>query len=213
MKVTFEYKREKDIWCLLNFGNKSVNSSNPSKTYEKLTVFCGENPNEENTSMFIDKYLLDNDLSIKEYVSKYQNDWDKIADKFQEIAEKVFGVSLSENTTAYLSINTRCPYCIEENYFFVSLPTESSIRTTMHELWHFYTWYRFGIVWEEKLGKQKYNEVKEALTILLNIECKNLLAEGIYDGGYPQHKELREEILRLWELDKNVDNLWSKLVK
>jgi hypothetical protein len=82
----------------------------------------------------------------------------------------------------------------------------------MHELWHFYTWQVFGREWENKLGKQKYNEIKEALTVLLNVECKNLLPEGITDNGYPQHKELREKIVVEWEKDKNIEKLWGKLV-
>lgn len=212
MKVTSEYKKEKDIWCLLKYGKGSMNSSTQTKVYEQLVSFCGEDLNEENTSKFIDKYLLGNNLNVEEYISKYQNNWDKISDRFQEITENIFGVSLEEDVTSYLTVNNRCPYYIEGSYFFVSLPTESSTRIAMHELWHFYTWYKFGIVWEEKLGKQKYNEIKEALTVLLNVECKDLLPEGAEDKGYPQHQELRKEILKLWEEDKNIDNLWNKLI-
>jgi hypothetical protein len=40
----------------------------------------------------------------------------------------------------------------------------------MHELWHFYTWYGLGVDQEERLGKEKYNDLKEALTVLINIE-------------------------------------------
>ncbi len=82
----------------------------------------------------------------------------------------------------------------------------------MHELWHFYTWYRFGL-YEEKIGKQRYNDIKEALTVLLNVECKDLLPEDKQDNGYEQHKELREQILQIWSRDKNIENLWKKIVE
>ena len=82
----------------------------------------------------------------------------------------------------------------------------------MHELWHFYTWYSLGIDQEEKLGKQKYNNIKEALTVLLNVECKDLMLEGAYDSGYPQHKELRDKIIELWEKEKNISKLWEQII-
>lgn len=77
----------------------------------------------------------------------------------------------------------------------------------MHELWHFYTWYKFGFEWEEKLGKEKYNNLKESLTVLLNVECVNLLKEKVYDNGYPQHQELRKNILKIWNKNKDIDYL------
>lgn len=47
--------------------------------------------------------------------------------------------------------------------------------------------------------------------MLLNAECKDLLPEGVQDNGYPQHKELRERILKLWSQEKDMDLLWKKL--
>ena len=82
----------------------------------------------------------------------------------------------------------------------------------MHELWHFYTWYELGSHWVEKLGTSKYNELKESLTVLLNIECGDLLPAGIQDIGYPQHQDLRNKILQYWEKDRNMKNLWNYLV-
>ncbi|MDQ5957331.1 MAG: hypothetical protein QG614_306 [Patescibacteria group bacterium] len=82
----------------------------------------------------------------------------------------------------------------------------------MHELWHFYTWCGIGFYQEEKIGKQKYNDLKEALTVLLNVECKDLLSEGVIDIGYHQHKEIRHKILEYWEKDKNIVKLWDYLV-
>ncbi len=79
----------------------------------------------------------------------------------------------------------------------------------MHELWHFYTWYGLGIDQEEKLGKAKYNDLKEALSVLLNVECKDLMSEGKHDKGYPQHAELREQILHFWENEKDIRKLWD----
>ena len=211
MKVIFNYNEEKDIWCLLNYGKSSNNSTTPTKTYEELISFVGENPRKEDASKFIEKYMRDQSVNVQEYINRYQNDWETVADEYQRIAEKIFGVSLPKDVTVYLSINKRCPYNIGGNYFFVPVPAFGQRKIAMHELWHFYTWYKFGITWEEKIGKQKYNDLKEALTVLLNIECKDILPRDIYDLGYPQHKELREKIVQIWLETRDIDKLWERL--
>ena len=83
----------------------------------------------------------------------------------------------------------------------------------MHELWHFYTWHSFGITEEGTMGKQRYNDIKEALTVLLNIECKDLLPDGVKDEGYSQHKKLRGRIVELWSKDKDIHRLWETLTQ
>lgn len=82
----------------------------------------------------------------------------------------------------------------------------------MHELWHFYTWYSFGINEESKIGAEKYNDIKEALTVLLNIECAHLWPEGVEDKGYPQHQELRGEIVKWWQENPDIKDVWAKAV-
>ena len=150
----------------------------------------------------------------QELQEAFQKDWEIIGDIFQNIAEIIFGITISRDITVYLTINERCPYDIENNFFFVSMSISSSVRKTiMHELWHFYTWHGLGAKELEKLGVQKYNDLKEALTVLLNVECKDLLPEGIPDMGYPQHKELREKIVEFWKKDKNINNLWEYLTR
>jgi len=211
MKVAFEYDKEKDVWCLLNRGKSSNNSQLPTKVYERLVTSCGENPTPEATATFIDEYIADNGIDVQQYITKYQEDWDTVADEYQKRAEAIFGVFLPNDVKGYLTVNNRCPYSIDKDYFFVSMPTSSARRTTMHELWHFYTWYGLGTTQEEKLGKQKYNDLKEALTVLLNVECRDLMPEGMHDDGYPQHKELREKILQFWAQDRDINKLWTSL--
>lgn len=210
MKVNFKYDKEKDVWCLLNYGRSSMNSKTITKVYQKIIDKFGENISPDAISDFISDYLKESNLNIEKFILEYQMGWDNISEKFKTKAEEIFNVKLDSDITAYLSINNRSPYNIPENYFFVSVPAYMR-KTVMHELWHFYTWYKFGIVWEEKLGKQKYNDLKEALTVLLNIEFKDFLNE-VEDVGYPQHKELRNKILEIWNEDKNIEKLWEKII-
>lgn len=214
MNLVFGYNKEKDIWCLLNKGKSSSHSQNATKQYQQLTEKYGENLSTETVGEFIDSYLLDKNVSIEKYINLYQKDWDTVSEEYHRRAEEIFGTKLSTDIKAYLTINSRCPYGIEENYFFVTVPTYDYIarKTVMHELWHFYTWYGLGADQVEKLGAQKYGELKEALTVLLNVECKDLLPEEVEDSGYSQHKELREKILQYWEKDSDIKRLWEYLL-
>ena len=209
MKVTFQYNKERDMWCLKNKGKASNNDSNPTAVYQSLVARYGEEPTWEDISAFIDAYIAEKNINMEHYLAAYQAEWNAIADQYVQRAESIFGASLQEDVTAYLTINNRCPYNILQNYFFVSVPTRSASRTAMHELWHFYTWYSFGSEEENRLGKKKYNDLKESLTVLLNIECKDLMLEGVVDGGYPQHKEVRARVLDLWRHDRDIKKLWN----
>lgn len=212
MQVNFTYDRIKDIWCLLNKGRSSNNSKNPTKQYEQLVAKFGENPTAEDVAVFVDEYIIQNNIDIQKCVEDFQKDWKTTSAEFQIRAEAIFNVSLPDNVTAYLTINGRCPYSIPNNFFYVSIQSAQVRRTVMHELWHFYTWYGLGIDQEEKLGTQKYNDLKEALTVLLNVECKDLLPEGVLDSGYSQHQEMREKILEYWKKNKDIKDLWNYLV-
>lgn len=213
MQVNFTYNKDKDIWCLINKGKSSNNSQNPTRQYKQLVDKYGENPTVENTADFIDEYISENNIDIQKRVADFQKDWENVSVDFQKRAEGIFGTSLPNNVTTYLTINDRCPYSIQDNFFYASIQSTRATRTVMHELWHFYTWYGLGIDQEEKIGKQKYNDLKEALTVLLNVECEDLLPSGVIDTGYPQHQEIRGKILEYWKRDRNIKNLWNYLVE
>jgi len=214
MKPTFTYDRHHDIWCLLHYGKTSTNSSASTKIYEELVTGYGKNPSDNDASEFIEAHLTKNNLTVENLVKNLQENWEKISTEYHKRAENIFGVIVPHDITAYLTINTRCPYDMKHALLYVSTTYPDAVnKTAMHELWHFYTWYKYGSEWEKKLGTEKYNEIKEALTVLLNVECQDLLPEGITDKGYPQHQELRQKILELWSKNKNMETLWNILVR
>ena len=213
MQVNFTYDKNKDIWCLLNKGKSSNNSQNLTKQWEQLVTKCGENPSVEDVAVFVGGYIAENKIDISRRIEDFQKDWESIAVEFQKRADIIFGTPLPNDVTAYLTVNSRCPYNIQDNFFYVSLQSSQARRTVIHELWHFYTWYGLGAEQEEKLGKQKYNDMKESLTVLLNVECEDLLPEGVNDTGYSQHQGMREKILEYWKKDRNIVNLWNYLAK
>lgn len=212
MKLTFTYDKSRDIWGISHYGKGSNNSLSPTKVYEEIVAEYGETPSESDISEFIEKYCVQNNVQMDEYISLFQKEWNSVESDYHKRDKEIFGVTIPSDTVAYLTINNRCPYDIEKNLFFVSAPGYSSTKTAMHEFWHFYTWYKYGKEWERKIGLQKYNDIKEALTVLLNVEYKDLIPGGIEDWGYPQHKELRGKILQIWSKDRNMDALWNTLV-
>jgi len=212
MNLSFKYDRQKDVECLLQVGPGGHNSPYPTPEYKLLVTEVGDSPNEDSTNQFIDKYLKEKNFDISEYTLKYQDDFDEISEEFQKRAEKIFKVSIKDDVTAYLTVNRRLPYNLKENYFFVCVGKETQRRSVMHELWHFYTWHKYGQVELKKLGFNKYNDIKESLTVLLNVVYADLLLEGLKDEGYPQHQKLRGYILKCWHENSDIDDVWQKAV-
>ncbi len=208
--LRFVYDTEKDIRCLLDWGKSSNNSQVATLQYTQLIARYGENPSVDDTRGFIEEYCLERKIDRRGCVEKFQNEWNKVAGEYHKKARQVFGVSLPGDITAYLTINSRCPYDINGGYFLVSMSAQSGNVIAMHELWHFYTWYGIGIGEEERIGKAKYNELKESLTVLLNEECGDLYPEGMTDLGYPQHAQRREKILELWRKKKDVRSFFGE---
>ena len=211
MNVIFDYDKPKDIWCLLNKGKASNNSQKPTKAYQQLINEFGDAPSEQDATTFIEKYITEQNIDVKKTIDRYKNEWLGVADKFQKRAEVIFNTTLPNDIAAYLTVNSRLPYDIEGNYFFVHMNSKTVRESVMHELWHFYTWYGLGLHQEKLLGKKKYNDLKEALTILIDIECKDLMPENAHDSGYPQHEELRNEIKKLWLENKNINFVWQQI--
>ena len=219
MMLNFRYNTQSDIWCLMNYGKSSTNSAHPTAVYKEMadavTTEIDKEITEEKCRNFISNYLSRNNIDMNKVAKKYNAEWKKVAEIFEERANQFFRVSLSQGIDVELSINNRSPYNVPDGFFFCAVPTRSSNLTCMHELWHFYLWEKYGLEWETKLGKQKYNNIKEALTVLLNEIFQDILDDK-KDSGYPQHSELRKEILEIWnstdENNRNIENMWAKIV-
>jgi ribosomal protein S18 acetylase RimI-like enzyme len=206
MKITFTYNEDSDIDCLLSKGPGSKNRPDQqTKTYAELLRYTSDIKNKEKVREFVRKYIQEHKLNLSEITRRLQVEWDKVGAEFERRAELIFGMSLDKDINAFLTITGRFPYNIERNLFFVPVLQNSANRVAMHELWHFYTWYKFGNQ-QNKLGAQNYNDIKESLTVLLNLECTDLMDED--DKGYPQHQDLRAFISDKWLETKNIDKVW-----
>jgi hypothetical protein len=212
MKIIFKYDENSDIDCLLDKGPGSNNQpSLQTRTYAELLKFTVDVKNIEKVREFVRKYIQEQGLDLPKKALELQEEWNKISNEFEKRAEKIFGVKVNDTISAYLTITGRFPYNLEQKLFFVSVLRNSANSIAMHELWHFYTWHKFGQEQMIKLGPQKYNDLKEALTVLLNLECADLM-NGEFDKGYTQHQELRKQITEYWLKNKNISGLWEYLV-
>ncbi len=208
MKILFKYDEDKDIDCLLSKGAGSINQpGSKTKTYLALEAFTSDVNDRIKVREFVRKYILDNKIQLEVLCISMQKNWDKVGVSFEKRAEKIFGVQISDTITSYLTITGRFPYNTKHRFFYVSTNTTNINSTAMHELWHFYTWEKFGEREMMRLGMNKYNDVKEALTILLNLECSDLMNAN--DFGYPQHQALRKVIADTWLKTKNIEDAWD----
>ena len=211
MKLHFLYNIEKDIENFIK-GTRAVNSKKPTKFQTLFSEKYGENFEAEKVKAFIEEQDKINGFDANEEIVAVEERW-KIAEPiFVERVEKIFGISYpAPIVTVYLTHNERCTYNIEQNYFFTR-GSEFSNNTIMHELLHFYTWHAFGKkLLDEGLSKLLYNDIKESLTELLNLEFSDLM-NGKPDTGYPQHREMRAKIRELWQTEKDIETLVSKLL-
>jgi hypothetical protein len=109
----------------------------------------------------------------------------------------------NENITAWLTVHDRCSYNFERDEFFIHLNQRTTNKTIMHELWHWYFYYTIGKGIKKQYGYAFFNDIKEALTVILNIEFKDFLA-GVMDKGYSQHATLRQLITQIYQQNKDI---------
>lgn len=212
MKLHFTYNTDKDIENFIN-GTRAVNSKKPTKFQIAFSEKYGDNFESEKVKEFITEQDTITGFDANKEIVAIEERW-KIAEPiFIERAEKIFGISYpAPIITVYLTHNERCTYNIEQNYFFVRIGSEFSTNTIMHELLHFYTWHAFGKkLLDEGLSKLAYNDIKESLTELLNLEFSDLL-NGKNESGYPQHQEMRAKIHEMWQAKKDIGAVINTLV-
>ena len=77
----------------------------------------------------------------------------------------------------------------------------NSAIPSMHLQFHYYFEKDLII----KIGREKFGDLKEALTILLNEEFRDLWI--VEDKGYEIHQELRKRISEQWKKNKDFDEL------
>ena len=98
-----------------------------------------------------------------------------------------------DNFTVFLTSLNRWPYNYTQGYTWSHVTRKWYIKAFIHELLHFQTIrYYKNYIMKQLNDEKKFEDLKEALTFLLNYEFKDTIEWP--DNGYPQHQELRKQL-------------------
>jgi len=212
-KVIFKFNKEKDLW---NHWHKS--NWKPSwadfNVSPKIKEICeGKSLEECKDALSNHLIKLQNSIIIEINLECVQKAWKEIEDDFFKRMNHVMKHNFNEDITAYLTTAGICPYDPNEPSFmfslFYSLP--KTLETCGHEIMHLYFHKFYWNVVEKEIGKEKTADLKEALTVLLNMEFKDLWF--IEDKGYKPHKKLRAFIKEKWREEKDFEILLEKCIE
>jgi len=216
-KVIFKFDKEKDIWnihatCNYKAGHIEIEKWIKNKDILRL---CENKKLEEVKEELKQRHSkLYDSGAIEIFCKAVQQYWNKINDEyFKRLSRITKKPIFTEKFTGYTTIVGRCPYSTEENWFMFSLssPILNACKTTGHEIMHlqFHNYYDKEII--QEIGKEKTWMLKEALTVLLNLEFRDLWF--VKDEGYKPHQELRNFIEETWKKKKDFDYLLRKCIK
>jgi len=152
-------------------------------------------------------YFPKNKEKRERTLKKIQIHWDKIEkdyfSKLEEIHERPFSY---KKVRGILSTANRFGYDTGKDCWFATDFKNGPFRASyvaMHELMHFMFHKHFWKFCEKNgLSWKQIWDIKESMTILLNIEFYKLLF-GIKDSGYPEHQKIRAFIKKSWPRRKN----------
>ena len=207
MKVVFAYNTQEDANNLLR-GLQSKNNSRPSRIEGSYLARVGGHVSLDTAIAFVRHYRRIRDIDVQAQVNRINGAWATVDDLFTLRAQQLFKYKWSgPSARGFLTIDTRCTYSTDRHVFYVSINSEQPLKNIMHELFHLYTWHalpRHGCA--DILSLVHYNDLREALTELLNVLFSDLLS-GAADRGYPQHAHLRSRIRDLWHKHQDLYSL------
>ena len=217
-KVIFKFDKEKDLYNIWETCNFKSNWSNNFKKGipEKIIELC-ENKKFDEIKKELEKYQKRiHSLELIPIIEKSFNEsWNKINKEFFKRLEKIMKQPFCcKEVTGYLTSVSRCPYNFkkENASFFVPIfkGIPGAMHIAAHELIHIQFHNTYWKQVEEKIGEEKTADLKEALTVLLNLEFKDLWI--VPDKGYAPHEKLRKFITQQWKKKKDFEVLLDKCV-
>ncbi len=215
-KVIFKFDKERDLYNVWETCNKTSIFKDFKKTVspEILKICEGKTFEECKKPLKEHQKKLYNSGFIELFAKTLQKAWDKINDEYFKRLEKVMKKPIYSNKfVAYLTTVIRCPCDLKDFSFMVSFfrSISESLKTPCHEIMHFqfYKYYWENV--EKRIGNEKTSHLKEALTVLLNLEFKDLYF--FEEPGYDIHKKLRKFISVQWKKKPDFDVLIDESIK
>ena len=192
MNVTFEYDPAMEL-APLKSGMSGQHDA--SKTELALRAIR-DNVNyldKDAVEQWIKLIIREDGLDLEDDAKRISEAWKKVESEAGLRLAKMFATDWNPgNVIAYLTLSQRCPYRFPI-YFWVYRGNKYGIRSCFHELQHFYTHALIEPLFKSAGQSERFGDFKEALTVLLNQDCLDLMR--MEDRGYPQHQDLRSQLL------------------
>lgn len=152
---------------------------------------------------------------LNSVVADINKEWLKIEKDFLTKLEKIHKKSFPYNSVkGVVSSANRFGYNPNQRWFAVSMFRNKfmAIDIATHELMHFmFHKYYWKICSDKELSWKQIWDIKESLTVILNLEFSNIRFEEDY--GYPEHKKIRTTIEKSWKKNHNFRKAIESAIK
>ncbi len=150
-----------------------------------------------------------NKTLLKSLLRDINSEWLKREEKFIKRLEKIHKHPFKfKGIRGVLSTGPMYGYSTKDKWFAAKMLSNKFIvlDAAMHELMHFmFHEYYWNECKKAGLAEEKIWAVKEALTVLLNVEFADMMFG--FDKGYEPHKRMREAIAKAWAKDPDFDKV------
>lgn len=200
MKINFSYNPAKDaenyVWSVFKFSHISHGYVNlrdillSGITNEKVRGFIENGKDVDEVRNNITD-ALGSDPERTEWENKavqLSESWNELGDQIVFTLESLYGMDNPfDEVTVDLTTLPICPYNFKERQIYVSAKpsVQFQLRILLHELNHFFFYWKYAKDYSEKLGKEKFELLKESMTIFTNPEQK----------GKPNEEPLRKHFI------------------
>lgn len=198
-----------DAWNWWQACNKISHGVDWKQRIEEPLRFelAGKDQNEANAILlpYLERYYTDHQAELQTKLAEAQRLFDIQSPQAFKLMEKVTNKPIYRDSfTCFLTTFPRCPYSLEEGYVWLCAlwPAKCYLGTFLHELLHFQFLHYYARIPElGYLTSAQIDFLKEALTVILNDVFLPFMCQN--DKGYEIHQELRAELKRFWEQNKD----------
>jgi hypothetical protein len=191
MNVRFVFDPRMEVYPL-RLGRGGANSSKQTPYYDRALAAQVVLQDDESVEAFVLDTIAQDGIDIQQAAERISGAWESVAAQVGTTFAKMFDTTWQpDDVTAYLTLSTRCPYQYP-SHFWIYYATTLPVASCLHELQHFYAHKLLLPIFEKANKKELFNDFKEALTVLLNVEFANVIERK--DEGYDQHADLRRSI-------------------
>lgn len=215
-KVIIKFDLRKDAWNWWEACNKISHNvdwkMHVSPELRELVV----GKTEEEAYNLILPYLkivyqkIDIDLFIKNLQEGFDQKSNIIFQRMKELTKHPI---YRNDFICFITCFPRFPYDYDKGYVWLSYkkPLDYQLQIFIHELLHFQYFAYYGERIWDILGREKHATLKEAMTVILDDEFKDITPTP--DEGYNEDEELRKKLLIIWKQVRDMDLFMNRAIE